>query len=135
MQSSSPSQTGNTSITEEPTTAPTSATTTQSTPAAVTATDSAMEGKVKTFTVEGSPFKFAPNVIRVKKGDTVRITFKNAGGIHDFVIEEFDVATEQLAAGASETVEFTVEKAGTFEFYCSVANHRAMGMTGSLIVE
>ena len=31
----------------------------------------------KTFTVNGSNFAFAPSTITVKKGDTVRIVFKN----------------------------------------------------------
>ena len=87
------------------------------------------------FTVEGSPFKFVPSQLNVKQGDTVRITFKNIEGFHDFVLPEFDIATKQLAAGNEETVEFTAEKAGEFEFYCSVANNRDMGMSGTLVVE
>src|SRR3989344_1215673 len=92
-------------------------------------------GAVKEFTVEGSPFKFVPNVINVKKGDTVRVTFKNVTGTHDFVIDEFDVRTNQIGEGEEEEVEFIADKAGTFEYYCSVGNHRAMGMVGKLIVE
>lgn len=92
---------------------------------------------VKEFTVNGASLKFDPAVIKVKKGDTVRITFKNTGekGIHDFVIDEFDVATSELASGEEEEIEFVVDKTGTFEYYCSVGDHRAMGMVGSLIVE
>lgn len=92
-------------------------------------------GEVKEFTVEGSAFKFVPAQIKVKKGDTVKITFVNKGGSHDFVIDELDVATKQLGAGESETVEFVADKAGTFEYYCSVGNHRAQGMKGNLVVE
>lgn len=55
------------------------------------ATDSATQGTVKEFVVEGNNFKFAPNEMRVKKGDTVKITFKNTGGLHDLVIDEFKV--------------------------------------------
>jgi|SRR3989344_20135 len=103
----------------------------------VVPTGAAMEesGAVKEFTVEGSPFKFVPNVINVKKGDTVRVTFKNVTGTHDFVIDEFDVRTNQIGEGEEEEVEFIADKAGTFEYYCSVGNHRAMGMVGKLIVE
>jgi hypothetical protein len=42
---------------------------------------------------------------------------------------------EQVGAGASDVVEFTADKAGTFEYYCSVGNHRAMGMKGTLTVK
>ena len=97
--------------------------------------DEAMEATVREVRVEGSPFKFAPNVIRVKKGDTVRVTFVNTEGFHDFVLDEFGVKTKQLQAGGQETVEFVANKVGTFEYYCSVGNHRAQGMVGSLIVE
>jgi plastocyanin len=94
-----------------------------------------MKGTVKEFTVTGKSFSFTPNELKVKKGDTVKITFKNNGGFHDWVIDEFNARTKQIGDGEIDTVEFTADKAGTFEFYCSVGNHRQMGMVGNLIVE
>ena len=85
--------------------------------------------------VTGSNFKFDKSEIRVKAGDTVKIKFVNSQGFHDFVIDEFDVATKQTNGPSEEVVEFVADKAGTYEFYCSVGQHRAMGMKGSLIVE
>lgn len=103
---------------------------------AKTASDEgSMEVGVKEFTINGSNFKFEPAVMSVNKGDKVKITFKNDGGFHDFTLDEFGVQTKQLAAGASETVEFTANKVGDFEYYCSVGNHRAMGMKGTLTVK
>lgn len=96
---------------------------------------SATEAKVKEFTVNGSNYKFDPVEIRVKVGDKVKLTFKNSGGIHDLKIDELGVATRRLDSGESETVEFTAPKAGSFEYYCSVAIHRTLGMKGQLIVE
>jgi plastocyanin len=87
------------------------------------------------ITVEGGDYYFKPNEIRVKKGEKVTITFTNAGGFHNFVVDEFNVKTKIIKDGEEETVTFTPDKAGTFEFYCSVGNHRAMGMKGKLIVE
>ena len=89
---------------------------------------------VKEFTVEGLKFSFTPDLVTVKKGDTVRITFKNLDGFHDLVIDEFNVRTKQIPIG-EETIEFVADKAGSFEFYCSVGNHRAMGMKGTLVVQ
>ncbi|OGZ02465.1 MAG: hypothetical protein A2946_02745 [Candidatus Liptonbacteria bacterium RIFCSPLOWO2_01_FULL_53_13] len=89
---------------------------------------------VKEFTVVGRPFSFSPSSLSVKKGDRVRIVFKNAEGFHDLKIDEFQVATKKLNGGEEETVEFTADKAGSFEFYCSIGNHRAMGMKGTLTV-
>ncbi len=92
-------------------------------------------GAVKEFTVTGNNFTFAPATMKVKKGDTVRITFKNAGGTHDLVIDEFNARTKIINGSAQETIEFVADKAGTFEYYCSVGQHRAMGMKGTLTVE
>lgn len=89
----------------------------------------------KEFVVNGSNFSFDVKTITVKKGDTVRIVFKNQDGFHDFVIDDFNVATKQIQAGQEETVEFVADKGGIFEYYCSVGNHRAMGMVGTLTVE
>lgn len=95
-----------------------------------------MVGATKEFTVIGNNFAFDIKEMRVKKGDTVRITFKNAEGFHDWTLDEFDGAkTAQLQAGGEQTVTFVADKAGTFEYYCSVGKHRSMGMKGSLIVE
>lgn len=89
----------------------------------------------KEITVSGSNFKFDVSTITVNEGDKVRVIFKVAQGFHDFVIDEFDVKTKQMAAGQSETVEFTANKAGTYDFYCSVGQHRQNGMEGKLIVQ
>lgn len=89
----------------------------------------------KTITVEGGPFWFKPNEIKVKKGDTVKIVFKNTEGFHDWAIDEFKATTKKIQAGQEDTVTFLADKVGTFEYYCSVGNHRAQGMKGNLIVE
>jgi plastocyanin len=96
---------------------------------------SAMEGAAKEFNVTASNFKFDIPEIRVKAGDTVKINFKNSGGFHDFVLNEFNVATKQMNGPYEETVTFVADKPGTYEFYCSVGQHREMGMKGSFIVE
>lgn len=89
----------------------------------------------RTFVVEATPFKFSVEEIRVKKGDTVKIVFNNKQGMHDWVLDEFNARTPQISADSTETVEFVADKVGTFEYYCSVGNHRAQGMVGKLIVE
>jgi len=93
-----------------------------------------MTASINTIEVSGSNFKFDPSEILVKKGDTVRIVFTNSDGMHDFVIDEFDARTKVLKDGESETIEFVADQAGKFEYYCSVGQHRQMGMVGNLIV-
>lgn len=87
------------------------------------------------ITVEGGSFKFTPNEITVKKGQPVKIVLESKDLMHDFVIDELNVKSTQAKAGESVEVTFTPTQTGSFEFYCSVGNHRAMGMKGTLIVE
>ena len=90
---------------------------------------------IKEFTITGSNFSFTPNSIVVKKGDKVKINFKNADGFHDLIIDEFKVATKTIKSGEEESIEFTADKVGSFQYYCSVGTHRTMGMWGTLKVE
>ncbi len=90
---------------------------------------------IKEFVVTGQNYSFTPATLTVKKGDLVRITFKNSGGMHDFRIDALNVATRRIGSGEEDAVEFTADTAGSFEYYCSVGNHRAMGMKGMLTVE
>ena len=89
----------------------------------------------KEFIVTGQNFSFSPAELAVKQGDRVRITFKNAEGFHDLRMDDFNAATQRVGAGREDAIEFTAGKTGSFEYYCSVGNHRAMGMRGTLVVE
>ena len=87
------------------------------------------------FEVTGGMFYFDPNEIRVKAGDTVKIVFTSAEGMHDWRLDEFAAQTEITNVGETTEVTFVADTAGSYEFYCNVGNHRAMGMVGTLIVE
>lgn len=91
--------------------------------------------EVKEFVVSGNNFAFDPSTITVNQGDKVRIVFKNSQGFHDFVIDEYGAATKQTQAPTEEVIEFVADKAGSFEYYCSVGSHRQMGMKGTLVVK
>jgi plastocyanin len=62
---------------------------------------------------------------------TYEITLTNEGdSTHDLVVErdgEDVAASEQIGPGESSTFEVTLEE-GEYVFYCSVGNHRSMGM-------
>ncbi len=97
---------------------------------------SAMESEnTKSFTVTGSNFSFDVKEMKVKKGDTVKVTFKNEEGMHDWRLDEFKAATKQIGEGKEDTITFVADKVGTFEYYCSVGQHRKNGMVGKFIVE
>lgn len=97
--------------------------------------NSETEGVVKEFSVEAANFSYNSTEIRVKKGERVKITLTSQEGNHDLVFDEFNARTSKIGAGISDSVMFVADKIGTFEYYCSVGNHRAMGMVGKLIVE
>ena len=90
---------------------------------------------VKEFAVSGKNFSFTPASMEVNVGDRVKITFTNQGGNHDLVVDGYNIRTKVLGASQSETIEFVADKAGNFEYYCSVGTHRQMGMKGTLVVK
>jgi len=89
----------------------------------------------QSFDLTGKDFEFSQTEIRVQKGDTVTINFESTDGFHDFVVDGFEAATEQVNPGTPTSVTFVAGEAGEFEFYCSVGKHRELGMVGTLIVE
>lgn len=91
--------------------------------------------EVKTVNVEAGSFYYKPNEIQVKKGQKVKIVMHAVSMMHDFNIDELNVHMPIVKNGETGTVEFTTDKAGTFEYYCSVGQHRKMGQVGKLIVE
>jgi plastocyanin len=113
------------------TTVPSSTNNQGSSSASVSSTPSA---QVKEFTLEARNFSFSQTDLTVKKDDRVRIVLTSVDGPHDWVIDEFNARTKVIGNGQSDTIEFTADKTGTFEYYCSVDGHRQMGMKGSLTV-
>ena len=89
---------------------------------------------IKEFSIDEVPFSLSPSTITVNRGDTVRITVKNKQGTHDLKIDEFNASTRVLNVGEEQIITFVADKVGVFEYYCSVGNHRAQGMVGTLRV-
>ncbi len=83
------------------------------------------------ITVTAKFATFEPSTITVAKGETVKLTLISTDAPHTFTIDELGVNVS-VGAGQTVTKEFTVEKAGTFAFYCAVGQHRAAGMEGTL---
>lgn len=92
-------------------------------------------GPVKEFTVVGKNFSFSPATITVNQGDTVKINFQDSDGHHNLVIDGYNVSTDTLETGDSTSVTFVADKAGSFQYYCSVPTHKDKGMVGTLIVQ
>lgn len=86
--------------------------------------------------VSGSEYSYNPSNLSFTKGERIRLTFTNNGTLpHDLVIDELGVSTKTIVPGKSDTVEFTADQSGTFNFYCNIGNHRSLGMEGSVEVK
>jgi nitrite reductase (NO-forming) len=74
--------------------------------------------------------------LKAKVGDTVEITISSGEGAqHDIVIPDLNVASAKFDSTTGATkVRFKVTKAGTFEYYCTIAGHRQIGMEGTFEV-
>jgi plastocyanin len=102
--------------------------------------DTAMEASDEVaYEIEMDSFSFSPNKMEIKAGETIKVKLTNKEGFHDLVIDELNVASSKLGEGKSEVIEITVPAgtaAGTtYEYYCSVGNHRQQGMVGTLTVK
>jgi plastocyanin len=93
------------------------------------------DAEVKEFTLDAFSFGYSQEELVVNEGDTVTINLTNSDGFHDWVLDEFDAETEQISEGETTSVTFVAGEAGTYEYYCSVGQHRANGMVGTLVVE
>lgn len=81
------------------------------------------------ITISASRFQYDPGTITVKKGEVVRIIIDNKDTPHGIVIPG-------LGVSGIDSVEFTADKAGTYEFKCPTmcgSGHR--DMKGTLVVE
>ena len=98
--------------------------------------------------------RFTPNVITVKQGETVRFVIKNQGKqLHEMVIgtkKELDAHAAlmvkfptmehdepymaHVSGGKSQSLVWTFNRAGDFEFACLIAGHYQAGMVGKISV-
>jgi cytochrome c oxidase subunit 2 len=92
------------------------------------------QSEVKEFKVTAEQFEFTPNTITVNQGDTVRLIVTSTDVAHGIGLPDFGVSAE-LLPGETTTVEFVADKAGTFDFVCSVycgVGHSAM--KGTIVI-
>jgi len=89
------------------------------------------------FVGNSGPIKDMVNPdLRVAEGAVVAITVtNNDGAMHDISVPEFGAQSDQLVGvGAATTIVFRANKAGNFEYICTIPGHKLAGMVGNLIV-
>jgi nitrite reductase (NO-forming) len=84
-------------------------------------------GKTTEVTVKVEGMRFVPDSIDVPVGNRLVIDFKNTGMVvHDLVLDN-GAGSDQLNPGESQKIDAGVVGAD-MDGWCSVSNHRALGM-------
>jgi uncharacterized cupredoxin-like copper-binding protein len=94
-------------------------------------------GGGQTVKVSESEFKLSPADPSVGKAGKVKIQVTNDGSItHALEVEgpNGEVKTAPIQPGKSATLNADLSKAGSYEWYCPIDNHKGMGMKGTIKV-
>lgn len=83
--------------------------------------------------VTGDAFSFSPRLLEVAAGTNVTLALTASDIPHDITIEGIGHIAH-TTSGKTTRGGVNIEKPGTYIFYCSVRDHRAAGMTGTIIV-
>ena len=103
--------------------------------------DGAASGSATTqqLSVKGmDTMKFDPPTLSAKAGQPIQVTFDNAGAlVHDFSITEGVSQPIQSIAqpGQKAVATFTIDKPGTYTYFCSQPGHEQAGMKGTLTIQ
>ncbi len=94
------------------------------------------EGKLAFVGVGGDIEGLVNPTLHVAEGAVVQVGLVNGDGIeHDAVFPDFKAGTDRVnRKGASSVTVFRADKAGEFEYFCSLPGHRQAGMAGKLVV-
>jgi nitrite reductase (NO-forming) len=83
-------------------------------------------------TITATEFKFGPNSAQVPVGQKVTINLNNTGVVeHDLTIDAMGLSLS-AKPGQTASADVTFDKAGAFDFYCSIPGHKDAGMKGTL---
>src|SRR5260370_4586971 len=78
----------------------------------------AMAQDASALRMTAKKYEFQPDVIRVKKGDHIKLVITALDHDHGIKLEAFHI-DQKLEKGKAVEVEFIAEQAGTFPFQCS----------------
>ena len=86
------------------------------------------------LTVVARQFAFEPPVLRVNRGDRVRLTLEASDVVHGLHVDEYGVDA-RVEPGIARRVEFVADRGGKFRYRCSVScGPLHPFMTGELVV-
>lgn len=72
------------------------------------------------ITMTATQFAFDPPVLRVNRGDRIRLTLQAADVVHGFYLDGHDISV-RFEPGIAQQVEFVADQVGKFRYRCSVS--------------
>src|ERR1700730_2086747 len=84
----------------------------------ITSAQSGPSDSVREVKITAEKFQFSPSVIKVKRGDHVRLTVTALDSEHGFKLDGFHIE-RKVPKGQAVTMDFTADQAGDFSFQCS----------------
>jgi len=82
--------------------------------------------------------KFDPATLTARAGQPIQVTLKNSGQLpHDFDITDGVAPPVKITAQPGQTAiaTFSIDKPGTYTYFCSQPGHQEAGMKGTLTVQ
>ena len=97
----------------------------------------AVEDRQNAIEMTASDFKFEPNNIVTKAGNTITFRIQNTSGTtHNFTLTdpEGDI-TQNVDIPSKQSIEVTAtfSKPGTYQFHCNKIGHSELGMKGQVV--
>jgi len=95
---------------------------------------------IRTIQVSEKEYSLSPSTISVSKPGTYGFEITNNGTItHRFTIEQKGgggkkVQIGDIPAGSKKTINYTFSAGHSYDMYCPIDGHRAMGMAGTISV-
>lgn len=71
-------------------------------------------------TIKADQFAFDPPVLRVNRGDQVRLTLQATDVVHGFYLDGYGIET-RVEPGISQQAVFVADRVGKFRYRCSVS--------------
>ena len=81
---------------------------------------------------EGGDYAFGPAELAFSVGETVSFKMTSQNEFHSFTVDDLGIDME-VEAGETGTLNFTFDKAGTYEVIC--IPHESLGMVGTITVQ
>jgi plastocyanin len=100
-----------------------------------TPTPTLTTGDVRQVPVELFAYGFKPKTLTFKVGETVEFVLTSKDIEHTFTVKKLEIDWDLPKRDETESQTFTFSKPGNFSLICTIPNHEALGMVGTITVQ